>query len=65
MKTIGVILIIVGLLDFGLSFTGVNITGFLGDEISMFTPWALMGVGGYLYRTGGASGEEQEEEEES
>lgn len=61
MKTIGVILILVGLLDFGLSLTGINITGFLGDEISMFTPWALIGVGGYLYRTGGASEEEEKE----
>jgi hypothetical protein len=61
MKIIGVILIIVGLLDFGLSLTGVNITAFLGDEISMFTPWALMGIGGYLYRSGGASVEEKKE----
>tara|TARA_B100000768_G_scaffold46766_1_gene45590 strand:- start:387 stop:578 length:192 start_codon:yes stop_codon:yes gene_type:complete len=62
MKIIGAIIFIIGLVDLGLSFTGVNMTAFLGDEISMFSAWALLALGGYLYGKGGASVEEEEEE---
>ena len=62
MKIIGAIIFIIGLVDLGLSFTGVNMTAFLGDELSMFSAYAFLALGGYLYNKGGASEEEEEEE---
>ena len=61
MKIIGAIIFIIGLVDLGLSFTGVNMTAFLGDELSMFSAYAFLALGGYLYNKGGASEEEEEE----
>ncbi len=40
-QTFGGLLIAVGILDFGLSWTGTNITAFLGP-LSQFTPIALV-----------------------
>lgn len=63
MKIIGAIIFIIGLVDLGLYwFSGVNMTAFLGDELSMFSAYAFLAIGGYLYRKGGASEEEVEEE---
>lgn len=61
MKIIGAIIFIIGLVDLVLSYVGVNLTAFLGDEISMYSAWALLALGGFLYGTGGNSEEEEDE----
>jgi len=57
MKIIGAIIFILGLADLILSFTGINITAFLGDEISMWSAYVLMALGGFLYQKEGDSEE--------
>ena len=55
-KTFGGLLIAVGILDFGLSWTGTNITAFLGP-LSQFTPMAFGLIGAAML----SAGKEQEE----
>ena len=55
-KTFGGLLIGVGILDFGLSWTGTNITAFLGP-LSQFTPIAFGLIGATML----SAGKEQEE----
>jgi len=55
-QTFGGLLIAVGILDFGLSWGGINITGFLGP-MSQFTPIAFGLIGAAML----GAGKEQEE----
>ena len=55
-QTFGGLLIAVGILDFGLSWTGTNITAFLGP-LSQFTPIAFGLIGAAMLN----AGNEQEE----
>ena len=55
-QTFGGLLIAVGILDFGLSWTGTNITAFLGP-LSQFTPIAFGLIGAAMLN----AGKEQEE----
>ena len=41
-------MIIFGIADFGLSYIGTNLTPFLPNEISRFSPIAFIGVGSLL-----------------
>ena len=55
-QTFGGLLIALGILDFGLSWTGTNITAFLGP-LSQFTPMAFGLIGAAMLSVG----KEQEE----
>ena len=55
-RTFGGLLIAVGILDFALSWTGTNITAFLGP-LSQFTPMAFGLIGAAML----SAGKEQEE----
>ena len=55
-QTFGGLLIAVGILDFGLSWGGTNITAFLGP-LSQFTPMAFGLIGAAML----SAGKEQEE----
>ena len=55
-QTFGGLLIALGILDFGLSWTGTNITAFLGP-LSQFTPMAFGLIGVAML----SAGKEQEE----
>ena len=55
-QTFGGLLIAVGILDFGLSWAGTNITAFLGP-LSQFTPLAFGFIGAAMLSVG----KEQEE----
>ena len=55
-QTFGGLLIALGILDFGLSWTGTNITAFLGP-LSQFTPLAFGFIGAAML----SAGKEQEE----
>ena len=50
MQGIGSILIIFAIADFGLSFMGVNLTPFLPDGISRFSPIIIGLLGGALIK---------------
>ena len=56
LTTFGGLLIGLGILDFGLSWTGTNITAFLGP-LSQFTPMAFGLIGAAML----SAGKEQEE----
>ena len=56
MQTFGGLLIVVGILDFALSWGGTNITAFLGP-LSQFTPMAFGFIGFAML----SAGKEQEE----
>ena len=56
LSILGGLLIVLAIADFGLSWTGVNLTGFLGPEISRFTPIIFGFVGGSLLSAGKESG---------
>ncbi len=45
---LGYILIAAGLADFGLSYLGINLTSFLPEQISKFTPLMLGGLGALI-----------------
>ena len=60
MRIFGIILIIVGLADFGLSWAGINLTGFLGP-LSQFTAIAFGLVGAALLNSAGPTKAEEEE----
>ena len=51
MKTIGGLLIAVGIMDFALSWGGTNITGFLGP-VSQFTPMIFGFIGAAMLGAG-------------
>ncbi|HHZ65499.1 MAG TPA: hypothetical protein EYN38_08725 [Flavobacteriales bacterium] len=55
MKIIGVILIVIGVVDLGLSWMGTDITYQFVGEFSAYTPWILMVAGGFLFRQGMSS----------
>ena len=58
LTTFGGLLIGLGILDFGLSWTGTNITAFLGP-LSQFTPIAFGFIGATLLNAGTESGQEE------
>ena len=60
MRILGSLIFILGLADLGLSFNGINITAFLGD-LSQYSAWAFMAIGGLLFKMGGSDTEETEE----
>ena len=57
-QTFGGLLIALGILDFGLSWAGTNITAFLGP-LSQFTPLAFGFIGAALLNAGAESGQEE------
>lgn len=44
-RIVGIILVIGGIADFGLSYMGINLTPFLPPAISKFSPMILGGLG--------------------
>ena len=48
LQIMGGLMIIFGIADFGLSYIGTNLTPFLPNEISRFSPIAFIGVGSLL-----------------
>lgn len=44
-RIVGIILVIAGIADFGLSYMGINLTPFLPPAISKFSPMILGGLG--------------------
>jgi|TARA_B100001175_G_C19021118_1_gene408143 hypothetical protein len=52
---LGGILIIYAVADFGLSFAGYNLTPFLPDGISRFSPIIIGAIGGLLVKMSGAN----------
>jgi hypothetical protein len=44
-RIVGIILVIAGVADFGLSYMGINLTPFLPPAISKFSPMILGGLG--------------------
>jgi len=55
LSIIGGLLIVFAIVDFGLSWTGVNLTGFLGP-VSRFTPMIFGFIGASLLSAGKESG---------
>ena len=55
LSILGGLLIIFAIVDFGLSWTGVNLTGFLGP-VSRFTPMIFGFIGATLLSAGKESG---------
>jgi len=51
MQSIGSILILFAIADFGLSYMGYNLTPFLPDGISRFSPIIIGLIGGALVKT--------------
>ena len=56
LSILGGLLIVFAIVDFGLSWTGVNLTGFLGPEVSRFTPMIFGFIGASLLGAGKESG---------
>ena len=50
MQAIGSLLLIFAIADFGLSFMGINLTPFLPDGISRFSPIIIGLIGGALLK---------------
>ena len=55
LSILGGLLIVFAIVDFGLSWTGVNLTGFLGP-VSRFTPMIFGFIGACLLNAGKESG---------
>ena len=55
LSILGGLLIVLAIADFGLSWTGVNLTGFLGS-VSRFTPMIFGFIGASLLSAGKESG---------
>ena len=55
LSILGGLLIVLAIADFGLSWTGVNLTGFLGP-VSRFTPMIFGFIGASLFSAGKESG---------
>ena len=51
LSILGGLLIVLAIVDFGLSWTGVNLTGFLGP-VSRFTPMIFGFIGAWLLNAG-------------
>ena len=62
-RIIGIILVIAGIADFGLSYMGINLTPFLPPAISKFSPIILGGLG--LLILNGQSSESSDDEDTS
>ena len=56
LSILGGLLIVLAIADFGLSWTGVNLTGFLGPAVSRFTPMIFGFIGASLLSAGKESG---------
>ena len=53
MQLIGALLIIIGIIDFGLSWIGIDLTSqFVGTSLSQYTPIIFGITGGILYSIG-------------
>jgi len=55
LSILGGLLIVFAIIDFGMSWTGVNLTGFLGP-VSRFTPMIFGFIGASLLNAGKESG---------
>ena len=55
LSILGWLLIVFAIIDFGMSWTGVNLTGFLGP-VSRFTPMIFGFIGASLLSAGKESG---------
>tara|TARA_Y100000590_G_scaffold469674_1_gene659036 strand:- start:1397 stop:1645 length:249 start_codon:yes stop_codon:yes gene_type:complete len=55
LSILGWLLIVFAIIDFGMSWTGVNLTGFLGP-VSRFTPMIFGFIGASLLNAGKESG---------
>ena len=62
-KIVGIILILLGIADFALSYMGINLTPFLPPVISKFSPIILGGLG--LLILNGQSSESSDDEDTS
>ena len=62
-RIIGIILVIAGIADFGLSYMGINLTPFLPPAISKFSPMILGGLG--LLILNGQSSDSSDDEDTS
>ena len=66
MQLIGALLIIIGIIDFGLSWIGIDLTSqFVGTSLSQYTPIIFGIIGGILYSIGGKGGEKEQINSES
>ena len=65
MKIIGVILILLGIADFGLSWVGTDLYWEIGinlpDWLYPWTAWIALGIGGAIFSIGKKEEEEEEE----
>ena len=53
MQLIGALLIIIGIIDFGVSWIGIDLTSqFVGTSLSRYTPIIFGIIGGILYSIG-------------
>ena len=63
MKIVGIILIVWGFADLGLSWAGTDLYWIIGIELSEgiypFTHWIAMGIGYAIYSIGKSSEEEE------
>ena len=62
-RIVGIILVIAGIADFGLSYMGINLTPFLPPAISKFSPMILGGLG--LLILNGQSSDSSDDEDTS
>ena len=66
MQLIGALLIIIGIIDFGVSWIGIDLTSqFVGTSLSQYTPIIFGIIGGILYSIGGKGGEKEQINSES
>ena len=66
MQLIGVLLIIIGIIDFGVSWIGIDLTSqFVGTSLSEYTPIIFGIIGSILYSIGGKGGEKEQINSES
>ena len=66
MQLIGALLIIIGIIDFGVSWIGIDLTSqFVGRSLSQYTPIIFGIIGGILYSIGGKGGEKEQINSES
>ena len=63
MKILGILLIVWGIADWGLSWTGVDVWWEIGielpDSIYQFTHWISMGIGYLLFKISGSNDDEE------
>ena len=62
-KIVGIILILLGIADFALSYMGINLTPFLPPAISKFSPIIIGGLG--LLILNGQSSDSSDDEDAS